>query len=219
MELNAEKMKLRLTLAILLAFLLLLGLTACGNGTKGLPETPPPVTEVPTPSPTPKPTPTPQPTPEPTPTPTPEPTPTPTLEPTPEPSSEPTPEPITYELDGHKYELVISDTSWWGAHEAAASAGGHLLTINSEAEFSKAASVAAEHGVVFLRLNAIRGDWEYDEWNNGESFSYTAWMDGEPSGGDEEYLCMFNVGGTWYYNDTTDSVSEYSGRQGYIIEY
>ena len=30
---------------------------------------------------------------------------------------------------------------------------------------------------------------------------------------------MFNVGGTWYYNDTTDSVSEYSGRQGYIIEY
>ena len=79
--------------------------------------------------------------------------------------------------------------------------------------------MAAEHGVVFLRLNAIRGDWEYDEWNNGESFSYTAWMDGEPSGGDEEYLCMFNVGGTWYYNDTTDSVSEYSGRQGYIIEY
>ena len=77
MELNAEKMKLRLTLAILLAFLLLLGLTACGNGTKGLPETPPPVTEVPTPSPTPKPTPTPQPTPEPTPTPTPEPTPEP----------------------------------------------------------------------------------------------------------------------------------------------
>ena len=122
-------------------------------------------------------------------------------------------------MDGHKYELVISDTSWWGAHEAAASAGGHLLTINSGDEFSKCASVAAENGVVFLRLNAIRGDWEYDEWNNGESFSYTAWMDGEPSGGDEEYLCMFNVGGTWYYNDTTDSVSEYSGRQGYIIEY
>ena len=171
-------------------------------------------TPTPIPSPTPEPTPTP--TPEPTPTPTPEPTPTPTPEPTPTPTPEPNP---TFELDGHKYELVISDASWWSCHDAAASAGGHLLTINSGDEFSKCASVAAENGVVFLRLNAIRGDWEYNEWNNGESFSYTAWLDGEPSGGDEEYLCMFNVGGSWYYNDTTDSVSEYSGRQGYIIEY
>ncbi len=67
-------------IALMLILLLLLALAACtGNGTKDLPETPPPITEVPTPTaaPTPKPTPTPAPTPEPTPEQTPEPTPEP----------------------------------------------------------------------------------------------------------------------------------------------
>jgi hypothetical protein len=30
---------------------------------------------------------------------------------------------------------------------------------------------------------------------------------------------MFNVNGTWYYNDSTDIVDAYSGKKGYIIEY
>jgi hypothetical protein len=47
---------------------------------------------------------------------------------------------------------------------------------------------------------------------------YIHWYSGEPSGGDEYYLAMFSVNGTWYYNDVANVVSSYSGKRGYILE-
>ena len=71
-------MKHRFALIWIMLFVLLLALAACGGkDSRELPETPPPITEVPVPTATPKPTPTPAPTPEPTPEPPPEPTPEP----------------------------------------------------------------------------------------------------------------------------------------------
>lgn len=118
--------------------------------------------------------------------------------------------------------MVINDYSWWGAKQDAEERGGHLVTINSEEEFNACAKLAAANDVVFLRLGAYVDDvseWDSTTWITGESFDYQKWYDGEPSGGDEYFLCMFSVSGTWYYNDTMDLVDEYSGKKGYIVEY
>lgn len=48
--------------------------------------------------------------------------------------------------------------------------------------------------------------------------NYCYWYPGEPSGGDEYYLAMFNVNGYWYYNDAANVISEYSGKRGYILQ-
>ena len=126
---------------------------------------------------------------------------------------------MTFELDGHKYELVISDDTWRTAYDAAAERGGHLVTINSQAELDKCGQVAADSGILFLRLCATREDWEAGVWHNGESFDVAPWFDGEPSGGEEDCLAMFQVDGGWYFNDTANYVEEYAGRKGYIIEW
>lgn len=125
---------------------------------------------------------------------------------------------MSFEFGGHKYELVNSETSWWGAKEAAEAKGGHLATINSAEELAACAEAAEKNGLVFVWLNATNGDWEYGTWRNGDSFDYAPWYPGEPSGDGEEYLCMFRVDGEWYFNDVTETISEYSGKQGYIIE-
>lgn len=127
--------------------------------------------------------------------------------------------PTSFELNGHEYELTVNEYTWWGAKEAAEGEGGHLMTINSEEEFKKCAAIAEANNLVFLWLDATRSDWEAGTWGNGESFDYAPWYDGEPSGGDEEYLAMFKVNGKWYFNDATDAVKEYAGKKGYFIEY
>lgn len=175
-----------------------------------------------TPTPTPTPTATPTATAKPSPSPTPTAKPSSSPSPSPSPSPTPTPPATTFTLNGHSYELVISDYSWWAAHEDAQAKGGHLVTINSDEEFNKCAALAADNDVVFLRLGAHVDDvseWSSTTWDTGESFDNSRWYEGEPSGGGEDYLSMFSVGGSWYYNDSTDIVDVYVGKKGYIIEY
>jgi hypothetical protein len=96
------------------------------------------------------------------------------------------------------------------------------VTINSDEEFKQCAALADANNVVFLRLGASVSDgssWDSTTWASGESFDGDRWYTGEPSGGSEDYLSMFKVGDSWYYNDSTDIVDEYSGKKGYIIEY
>lgn len=171
-------------------------------------------------TPTPKPSPTPTPTPKPSPTPTPTPKPTPTPTPTPSPSPTPTPTP-TFELNGHKYQIIVGDFTWWQAHEDAQTRGGHVLTVSSADEFNKAATLANSYGLVFMWLDAFVNSpdqWETISYQTGEPIDYVAWYPGEPSGGDEAYLSMFKVNGSWYYNDAVNQVNEYSGKKGYILE-
>lgn len=126
------------------------------------------------------------------------------------------------EFGGHTYQLIIGDFTWWEAAEDAEKRGGHLATISSSDEFSKCASMAAEKGLVFLWMGAYVDsveEWDDTVWyGTGEPFTYDAWLDGEPSGGNEYYLTMISVNGTWYFNDSANVVSDYSGRKGYILE-
>lgn len=175
-------------------------------------------------TPTAKPSATPTPTVKPSPTPTPTPTPTPSATPTPTPSPSPSPTPTpetSFTLNGNTYKIITGDYTWWQAKEDAEAKGGHMLTVTSEEEFLKAAQLADAHGLVFMWLNMSVNsveDWDVSSWGTGESMDYTAWYPGEPSGGEETYLSMFKVNGTWYFNDAANVVSEYSGKKGYILE-
>lgn len=166
-----------------------------------IPVTPPEYNPTPTPAPTPKPTPTPAPTPTPTPPPA-----------------------YQFELDGHKYELVIGKFTWEQAKADAESRGGHMATINSEEELEKCAEIARNYDVIFLWLDASvaqKSDWEDPVWNTGEPMDYTKWYKGEPNFGNENeyYLAMFSVNLEWYFNDApADVISTYGGRMGYVLE-
>ena len=186
-------------------------------------------TPTPTPTPTPKPSTTPTPTAKPTATPkpstspSPSPSPTPTVAPSPSPT--PTETPVTTSdvitFNGHKYQLIMGNFTWWEAQADAKERGGQVAMPNTQEEFDTIAKLGSDNGMVFLWLNASAGDasaWDSAYWENGDPVGYYNWYPGEPSGGDEYYLAMFSVDGTWYYNDAENSVSEYSGKKGYVLQ-
>ena len=186
-------------------------------------------TPTPTPTATPKPSPTPTATPKPsatpTPKPSPSPTPTPTPTPSPSPSPSPTPEPVktsdVITFNGHKYQLIMGNFSWWEAYADAEERGGQMAMPNTQEEFDTIAKLGSDNGMVFLWLNASVGDvssWSSAYWETGDPVGYYNWYPGEPSGGEEYYLSMFSVDGTWYYNDAANTVKEYSGKKGYVLQ-
>lgn len=180
------------------------------------------VTPTPTPSPSPSPSPSAKPSASPSPSPKASASPSPKPSPSPSPSPSPTPTPeTTFTLDGHTYKIIVGDFTWWEAQADAESRGGHVLTITSSEEYEKCVALANAHGLVFVWLDAFVDSvdqWDTLSWLTGEPMDYVRWLSGEPSGGGEQYLCMFKVNGTWYYNDSYNSVNEYSGKKGYILE-
>lgn len=97
-----------------------------------------------------------------------------------------------------------------------------MAITDSEEVFNLCGKLGSDSGMVFLWLDAYVDNvdewWTNAYWMNGEIMNYCYWYPGEPSGGDEYYLAMFCVDGYWYYNDTANAVSEYSGKRGYILQ-
>lgn len=128
----------------------------------------------------------------------------------------------------HTYEVISADCSWDEACSRAEELGGYLAVITSDEEFHQIAQAASDSGLTYLWLGGqadAGGNWS---WLNGEPFSHTSWYPGEPSGQDadgtpERYLSMWNVGGSWSWNDQrNDLVSAYSfvsGKVGFVVEY
>lgn len=174
---------------------------------------------------TPTPAPTPTPTPKPTATPKPSTKPTATAKPTatPTPTPKATPQPYVTLSDGSQLVQYADQRGWTEINTYIKNSGGHLLTINSDEEFNKAVEMANKQKAVFIWLGATRNDDGTWSWVTGESLSTDdpRWLDGEPSGGaDEARLAMIwikNKG--WYYVDVPDTVTEYSGKRAYIVEY
>ncbi len=125
------------------------------------------------------------------------------------------------------YTAYTSDATWTEASQYAKQQGGYLVCINDSEEFEKVCKKADEQNIKVFWVGAYRSsydDWEDTQWNDGEDITFTRWLQGEPTyyseeGDDENYLMVFKVNGTWYFNDATNDVSEYySGKMGYIVE-
>lgn len=122
--------------------------------------------------------------------------------------------------NGHYYEFIQSAGITWTSADAAASssvylgAPGHLVTITSADEN---AFVAALTGVDFrawigLTDAAVEGTYQ---WVTGETFAYSNWSAGEPSG-DGDYVEMFASNDKW--NDRPNTPFE-PPVASYVVEY
>lgn len=86
-------------------------------------------------------------------------------------------------------------TSWEAAGAYCAQQGGHLATIDSQAENDYVSSLLTEAGVgtAFLGLSKEDGEWI---WYNGLPLAYSNWASGQPSS--KSYAMMDNTqGGQW----------------------
>ena len=133
---------------------------------------------------------------------------------------------ITYQV------IYNSEATWAEARAAAASMGGHLVTITSSAEQQAVeAAIAASHppreGALWIGLReTTEGVYV---WDNGESLSYMNWNPGEPNNldgvEDRGHLMWSNTpsrNGKWndVYHDGVPfpNFNNDITRMGYIVE-
>jgi hypothetical protein len=108
--------------------------------------------------------------------------------------------PITNPANGHQYYL-LSQSSWDDAEARAVTLGGHLVTINNQAENDFITTTFSGYTDIWIGFTdqAIEGTWV---WISGETPSYTNWNSGEPNNFGNEDYGMIYPGGTW--NDLDD---------------
>ncbi|HFA50199.1 MAG TPA: hypothetical protein ENJ95_14405, partial [Bacteroidetes bacterium] len=100
-----------------------------------------------------------------------------------------------------------SNFDWWEATSSAASNGGHLVVINSQAEndFVQNAIIANYAWIGYTDENS-EGNFE---WVNGDAQGYTHWASGEPNngspnGGYADYTVIKRNNGKWYDRNGND---------------
>lgn len=125
--------------------------------------------------------------------------------------------------ENHRYEVVNQRMTWAEAVSYCNAQGGYLATVGSQQEYEKLIELANQSGRKVLFLGAQRGSDGNFQWINGEEFSFTAWMQGEPNndGGNENCLVMFLVNNQWVWADVPNDLSPYYGADavGFICEW
>ena len=97
--------------------------------------------------------------------------------------------------NGHLYGLTSAATDWVSAEAEAVAAGGHLVSINSQAEQTfldnNFLSGANKYTLYWIGLSNA-APYSYTNWTTGEQVTYTNWKHGEPNndGGNEHYIEM-----------------------------
>jgi hypothetical protein len=111
--------------------------------------------------------------------------------------------PVTNTANGHLYYLLTEDT-WQNSEAEAIALGGHLTTINDQAEqdwvFSTFGSYGGTNFSLWIGLRKASGENDF-QWANGNPFTYTNWFAGEPNNGGsgpdagiEDYVHMEKTG-------------------------
>jgi hypothetical protein len=83
-----------------------------------------------------------------------------------------------------RYQIISGNFTWEQAKADAEARGGHLVTITSEAEWRSIESILSQNGLSrWLWAGASDADQEsLWKWVTGETWSYSRWASGEPSG-------------------------------------
>lgn len=130
-----------------------------------------------------------------------------------------------------RYTIFVDDVTWEEARSSCEQMGGHLAVVNDQETLDMVISMAVEKGAKFVWLGSYRG--ADGLWYNvtGETMSFSAWDNGEPSAIDadgtrEDYLLLWyrEAQGTWTYNDMrNDPISvipaTYSGKVAYVCQF
>lgn len=132
-----------------------------------------------------------------------------------------------YHYNGHSYLLSNAGT-WTDAEAQAVSLGGHLVTVNDQAEnnwlVSTFKNVVQDKDGIMLWIGYTDQQNEGTfKWISGENSSYTNWYSGEPNnyppvGGEDFSEMIFRSDAYGLWNDLPNSMVElgYSPVQGII---
>src|SRR5262245_19128517 len=136
--------------------------------------------------------------------------------------------------NGHTYQGVCATMTWTQANAAARAAGGHLVTLQSDAENDFVFALINDQSF----WNVVSGNYNLGpwiggsqppgsaepnsgwSWSNGESFGYTHWHSGEPNqfdGKEEDYALYFNGSAPNRDNSWNDTIG--SDLAAYVIEW
>lgn len=122
-----------------------------------------------------------------------------------------------YSYNGHSYLLSNAGT-WTEAEAQAVSLGGHLVTINDQAEndwvFSTFQNILNANLWIGYTDQETEGNFK---WISGENSTYSNWYSGEPNnaGGGEDYAHLYpDYSGLW--NDLPNSLAGWTPMQGLI---
>ena len=90
--------------------------------------------------------------------------------------------PTVYSHNGHTYMLTTQPMTWTQAEAEAVIKGGHLVTINDQAEQDWLTSTFAEEASLWMGLtdSEEEGNWK---WVSGEISTYSNWRQGQPDDG------------------------------------
>ena len=104
---------------------------------------------------------------------------------------------------GHHYLFITAAVTWAEARRESEKLGGHLVTISDAQESDFVNTVAKERGCwigltsqgwMIRHFNHPRKTVNDFRWIDNTPFKFSAWLPGDPNGGDKE-----NDGGIWYY--------------------
>lgn len=118
--------------------------------------------------------------------------------------------PVVNPANGHSYYL-LDNSNWTDAEAQAVALGGHLATINDQAENDWLLNLWGSGRNLWLGLNDVAVEGTF-VWVSGEASSYRNWHSGEPNGGaGSPYVYMYATGfggmaGQW--NDCPNVTSE-----------
>jgi hypothetical protein len=123
----------------------------------------------------------------------------------------------TYSYNGHSYLLSNAGT-WTEAEAQAMSLGGHLVTINDQAEQNWITATFPSISNLWIGYTAQETEGSF-KWISGENSTYTNWNSGEPNdyyavGGEDYTHIMIGYYGLW--NDLPNSLAGYTPMQGLI---
>jgi hypothetical protein len=118
-----------------------------------------------------------------------------------------------FEYNGNLYAVYDNAMSYSDIVSLCEQMGGHIATINSQAENDEITK-HLNNGYYYIGYNNLTGTWSY-----GES-DYRNWNTGEPNNMDgiENCTVMFSGSGVW--NDTSDEQYKYGilEQSGFILE-
>ncbi|MCL2099184.1 MAG: hypothetical protein FWH24_01950, partial [Oscillospiraceae bacterium] len=108
-------------------------------------------------------------------------------------------------FNGNQYQRFDQSMTWKEAKAYAESLGGHLVTINSQAESDFVAELISDGTKNQYWIGAeSEGNWGDWKWVTGEPWSYTNWGRGEPNGpGNCAFVQMYRIPNphTGYYEE------------------
>jgi hypothetical protein len=122
---------------------------------------------------------------------------------------------VSARAGGHRYRLVLRESTWEDAQKHCEELGGHLASVTSQAESEVVSDLVLKAGVdAWIGATDAQKEAVW-KWVTGEPFDFTNWYKGEPNNKHNDEHCAMVCG--W----TGTQWNDYSGNtiRPYVCEW